>query len=526
MTVIPSQLGRASRMGLLTGLLGLFGTASIAHASGPTERIQQVFTHPTDPSRITVRFGMATSGYLYSTDGGKTFRAMCSTAVAPEAEGTSRVRKISLRSIGSTAANAMDTEGGMLFSQYPGPEQPGLYAGDASGCSWSSVPFFAERWAFGLQADPAVEGVVWAAVSDTSSTEQMKLEIARRDAEGNWTTVGPIVPPAAGAGLLDGNLLVASHEGKTHLYVTANVGTLSGQYAQHVYASADDGKTWEDHVLPATLDSLALLAVDPQDPARLVGVIWRDGQPDPLFLSEDHGKTFVPYPGNPEVRAASGATFDARGRFIIADQGDGVSEDVSGGLLVADRLGARLTRAEGTSYADCVHYRALTDTLYVCSYDKLTTVDPNTFEARELVRLESVSGVLECPGRNLTQECEEQFNEGSAWCCTGHFPFTPFCGAYDVTVLPNGRRVFCGLAGREYERPGSTQGNQGDAGSPLASVDGAPEAPPAVRPKASSGGGCALGEASGAGLASGLLSALTVALAAMSGRRPRRRRGD
>lgn len=524
MTVFPRLCVYRVRAVLLTSLVGLLlGGGSVARASGPTERVQQVFPHPTDPNRLTVRFGMATSGYLYSTDGGKTFRAMCSTAVDPTAQGGTRIKKISLRSIASTAANAMDSAGRTMFSQYGS-----FYSDDGTGCSWDRVAAFDDRWAFGIQADPTAEGVVWAAVtaSSTDATPVTTLEIARRDAEGAWTTVGPIVPPVTGEVLLDGNMLATTHEGKTRLYVTANLGGLNG-YLQHVYVSDDEGETWEDFQLPPAQESLALLAVDPQDADRLVGVIWRDGSADELFLSEDRGKTFAPYPGaRAEIRAVSGATFDARGRFLVGDQGDGIGVVASGGLYVAERLGAPLQRAEGTEFVDCVHYRALTDTLYVCSYDKLSTVDPETFEARELVRFETVAGLLECPGRDLISECKDQLNEGPAWCCTGHFPFTSFCGEYDVTRLPDGRRVFCGLSGREYERPGSTTGgsqSQGDAGTPLASLDGAPEGAPAAKPRTSSSGGCALGDVSGAGAASGLISMLTVTLASLARRRGKRR---
>jgi len=226
----------------------------------------------------------------------------------------------------------------------------------------------------------------------------------------------------------------------------------------------------------------------------------------------------------------SGSTFDARGRFLVGDQGDGVGESANGGLYVAERLGAPLRRAEGTEYVDCIHYRALTDTLYMCSYDKLSTVDPDTFEQRELVRIESVAGLLECPGRDMVADCKVQFNEGPSWCCTGHFPFTPFCGDYDVTARPDGRRVYCGIAGREYERPGSTQmpTEQRDASVPLPSVEGDPEdrpTVPTVKPRTSSSSGCALGDASSAGLASALSSGLLLAAAALARKRTRRRDG-
>lgn len=524
---MAKQIPSVRQLGLALGL-SLVGGLSVARASGPTERIQQVLPHPTDPNLLTVRFGMASSGYLYSKDGGKTFRAMCSTAVDPEAQGLERVRKISLRSIAATAASTMDSEGRVIFSQYGS-----LFSDDSTGCTWNRTLEFDERWAFDIQPDPVAAGVVWAAVG--TSTEDAvpvtTLELARRNADGVWTTVGPIVSPRTGEVLLDGNMRIIARDGKTRIYVTANLGSANG-YVQHVYVSDDLGKTWRDSVLPLAQQELFLLAIDPQNVDRLVGAIWKDGEADVLLLSENGGRTFAPYPMGGSVRAISGVTFDKQGRFLVADQGDGVDDKAKGGLLIADRLGAPLRRVEGTSYVDCIHYRALTDTLYMCSYDKLGTLDPETFKLTELVTIEKVAGLLECPGRDMVTECKEQFNEGPSWCCTGHFPFTPFCGAYDVTRRPDGRPVFCGLAGREYERPGSTQ--EVDASTPLPSVEGdpplgetsedEPRTPRAPRSMSASSGGCALSETSGPSLASGVLSGILATVVALSWRRARSRR--
>ena len=509
-------------------LLSVLGTVSVVQASGPTERLVQLLANPTNPNALVVRYGVATHGFLYSNDGGKSFRAMCSEAVAPTLQGSERLDKISQRTVASTAATAIDANGRVMFSQYGS-----LYTDDGTGCTWTRVPDFDGRWAFGLQADPQDPNVVYAAVSDAADevdqSSSTSVDLMRRDASGVWSVVGPITSIPPGNLAYDGNLIASAFEGKTYLYLTMNIGGLGG-YRQHDYVSEDSGKTWQDFLLPLELDSLNLLAVDPQNPARVLAALSRDAQPDALLISDDKGKTFKPYADN--LRAISGVSFDPDGRMYVADAGDASSAETVGGLFVASKLGEPLTHIGGTEYIDCVQRHGQTGKLYVCSADRFGTADPSTGAFSELIRLESVSQMLSCPGRNLVEECKSQLNEGPSWCCAGHFPFTPICGAYDVTRLPDGRRVFCGLSGREYDRP------RGDAGVPNASApDAAAPALPLEEPSGSgrrpasasagasesSSGGCALGAGANGGFASALAA---LGLLLLSARRTRRTRSS
>jgi MYXO-CTERM domain-containing protein len=77
--------------------------------------------------------------------------------------------------------------------------------------------------------------------------------------------------------------------------------------------------------------------------------------------------------------------------------------------------------------------------------------------------------------------CQNQLNSGPSWCCAGHYPFTPICADYDVTVRPDNGRVFCGRAGRAYDQPNE-----------------APRAPPIAANERNEEASCARGAGLGA----------------------------
>jgi hypothetical protein len=431
------------------------GASVPAAASGPVERIVQVMPKPGKPDSLVVRYGVASNGFLYSEDGGKKFAATCVSAVAPELAKTfDRLNKISLNPIASTAAVTMDGAGRVMFSQYGS-----MWMNDGTGCKWERLANFDGKWAFSIKTDPADPGVVWAAVATTveegTAEARSDVELWRRNAQGTWETAGAIVKLAPGNILYDGDLLVSVKDGKTRVYATLRAG--GATLTQHVTSSDDGGKTWTNTRLSGEFDALNLIAVDPTNPDRLLGALSRDGGPDRLLISTDRGVTFKDYLNG--LRAISGATFDPTGRVFIGDVGDATSEDTVGGLYTAAKLGDPLTKIAGTQTIDCVHHDAQTGKLYVCQAEKFGVADPTTGKVTNLVSINTVPEILTCPGRDMVEECKEQLNEGPSWCCAGHFPFTPFCGQYDVTQTASGRRVFCGKSGREYDSPP-------DAGAP------------------------------------------------------------
>lgn len=444
---------RKQRVSLLARISLLFvalavGVATPASASGPVERFLQILAHPTDPKTMVLRYGAASQGFLFSRDGGQSFALMCSSAVAPELPVNDRINRLSLRVVPASAAVTIDGSGALLFGQYGA-----LWSDDASGCAWKKEPAFDGKWPYSIKRDAREPNLVWAAVSTTTGeaeTMDTRVELTRRDAAGVWSVIAPIRKLAIGQLVLDGDLVVSADATKRRIYTSMLVAGLMGYSQAYVLVSDDDGKTWREHPLPTEQEALNLLAVDPGNPDTVLAVVGRDNQADSLLLSRDQGATFQPYG---DFRTVSDVTFGPDGRVYVADAGDSGGDDTQGGLYTASKLGEPLVRVGSTQYIECVHYQALTGKMFACNRDRFGELDPSTGTIKELTRIDTVSSFLQCPGKDIQVACELQLNAGASWCCAGHYPFSRVCDEYNVTKRPDGARVYCGLAGREYDMP-------------------------------------------------------------------------
>lgn len=540
--------GRSARVGALAlSLLALSSVSDTAQASGPVERMVQVLDTPSDPNLIVVRYGVATEGFLFSRDGGCTFKAMCSQAIAPDADERDKIRRLSSQRVPSAAATLLDADGKLLVAQLGG-----LWTDDGTGCSWSKQPELEGLWPYNLKRDPKNPAELVAVVTDLQgegAETTARVTLMRRDAAGAWSTAGPLVPDAPAQRAYAGELLVTVTETGTRLYasVTVSSGDVTAPELWRVVSSDDGGKTWTAGTPLAEdqQEGLVLLAVDPLHADRVLAALYRDNAPDTLLLSDDAGKTFRGYG---QVRETSGVTFAPDGRVFVGDAGDSSGENAVGGVWTAARLGEPLTLIAGTSLVDCISFKPSVGKLQVCKRDRFGLMDPQSGVFEELARLDSVPALLDCPGLDMAAACETQLNAGASWCCAGHYPFTPFCGSYDVTTL-NGRRLYCGESGRTYDqnagRLPAAQGPRSPMCAPLPELDAgqpgivvidasAPRsdagAPPMLAPDAGSptktdgGGGCAVGlSAARDGSASGLAFTLCVLALSLS-RLPSRRR--
>jgi hypothetical protein len=492
---------------------------SSAFASGPVERLMQLLVHPSQPDVLVVRYGAGAGshGFLFSRDGGKSFQLLCSATVAYGSEAELTVQRVSTRPIPSTAATVLDHTGSVMYAQYGA-----AWADDGTGCNWGDVAALDAKWALALKVDPQDGTRVWAAVATTpaaGSPEAGTFELLQRDASNSWKSQGSIRTPDAATAVTDATLAVFANTTSRRIYASMFVQGAQGASTGYVLRSDDDGATWREFTLPKEQERLNLLAVDPNDKDLVLGAISRDGSADSLLLSRDGGATFTSYT---ELRAVGGVTFDATGRIYVGDIGDASSLDAVGGLYTAARTGEPLTRIGESAGIDCV--QQVGDKLYVCAGDEFGTIDPSTGVISALIRIDQVEQFLSCPGKDLERICQDQLNSGPSWCCAGHYPFTPLCGEYDVTMRPNGGRVYCGLSGREYDNPGG-----GDAGADAGVLDASVSAPDAeardarvdaaradasVKPASSSDGGCNVVMSGGSGW--------LLALAALTLRRRKR----
>jgi hypothetical protein len=439
---------RLARWFFLAAFLSVF-TTHPARASGPVERLLQLLVHPSQPELLVVRYGAGAGshGYLFSRDGGRSFRLACSANVSPNPANTLAVQRISTRPIPATAATLVDQRGAVMFAQYGA-----TWLDDATGCTWGEVPELHDKWPLSLKLDPRDPALVWSVVNTAAaagSGQRSRFELMRR-AAGGWTNLGSIREVDLDKAVIDATLAVHADAGARRLYASVLMMGARGVSAGYLLRSDDDGTSWTEHALPKEQERLNLLAVDPTHPDRVLAAISRDGAADTLLLSSDGGASFASYF---EPRAVGGVTFDETGRVFVADIGDGAELEVDGGLFTAARLGEPLVKVPNTAGVDCVVYQPRGRRLFVCHGDRFGVLDPRTGALDELLRLDQVTDFIACPGKDLHAICQNQLNSGPSWCCAGHYPFTPLCGEYDVTTRPDNGRVFCGLSGREYDRP-------------------------------------------------------------------------
>lgn len=466
--------------GFALSLLAVSALCDTALASGPVERLIQVLNDPSDPKHVVVRYGLASEGFLISRDGGTTFKAMCSQAITPTEPEGKKLKRLSGQRVPSTAATLIDHTGKLLVGQLDG-----LWSDDGTGCTWSKVAALDGKWVYSLARDPSNANELLAVVNETTGTDpaqETHASLWRRTADGAWTSQGQLVKSVPMLHAYGSELIGVKAGTGTRLYAAVNVSVgVLGMAKENlqVVTSEDGGKTWTDAsaISDAQKEGFTLLAADPLEPKRVLAVQYRDGANDTLLLSEDAGKTFKTYSDVGETRAV---TFAPDGRVFVGDAGaDG------GGIWTATRLGQPLTLINGSTAVDCLAYKAADSRLQACVGPRFGSIDPATGVFDQAVEMRDIESLIDCPGADMFAVCQTQLNAGASWCCGGHYPYTPFCGEYDVTMFA-GRRLYCGLSGRALDcenglgpagckdaGAGTVPTSPSDAGKPPASDAGA-----------------------------------------------------
>lgn len=102
-------------------------TALAAPASAsPVERLHQMSVHPMDPSRLVVSYENGAGGLLYSQDGGRSFKLVCSSMVSTL-----------LKSVGKIAITG---DGRLMMARFEG-----MWQDDGRGCQWGLAPGLNDR---------------------------------------------------------------------------------------------------------------------------------------------------------------------------------------------------------------------------------------------------------------------------------------------------------------------------------------------------------------------------------------------
>jgi hypothetical protein len=387
-------------------------------SAGPVEALNGVFINPKNPKSLALRYLNGGGGMLLSDDGGKSFRLLCNTGVDPQ--------------VGRDAsAMMMRADGSLLLGVFDG-----LWAGDDNACGWAKVPAFEGQWVDDFTLDPFDPSITYAITSAGGKQNGIYENDGKSAA---WTALG------TQDAILIGRLhVVALGSGKRRIYESAVRGTYdsvdptTGQMISDpkyvIRISDDGGKTWTEHEFGHTDGSLRLLAVDPQNPDRIVVTVQRgdstapdDMAPDDLLWSATQGSAGS-FKLIGQVTQIGGASFAPDGRLFYGD----INQSTPA-LYALGRLGDKPKQLSYPHKAGCVTYDAQTSQLYVCQDRLFGTVDPSTGAFKQLYDLTKASSFVECKGQAPTADrCQEQLI--MAFCGITHFPDAPVCAGYGLVT--------------------------------------------------------------------------------------------
>lgn len=410
-------------------------TVTRVQASGPNELMAQIARDPMRLEHFVVRYTNVDGtrrGVLVSDDGGKNWRLMCSDAIHAQAvaaglsetkyglelfkEELRHMRSVTLTDRGETLVN---TSMGLLIS-------------DATGCGFHVEAQFLDQDVKILD-HPRQPGVKFALLGWEGSAKGMW----RRAEDGTWSRFGvQDDEPKDGARALYKSAVLAANDSDVRVYqavwrlaADAGVGSMS------VRVSDDGARTWREHpiTLPSNTEELELLAVDPTDRNRVVGVVRRSdnsavewsAQNDTVMLSIDGGQNFVRYH---DVAQLTAAAFGPDGTLWISDGGASVLEEYRAGLFrAAPGLTAPPTQLSRVAH-QCVTYAG--DAYYACQDITVGKLDPQTGAIAAMVRLDTVAELATCPGIDMKNVCREMLCT-KGYCLYTHYPRAPLCKLYD-----------------------------------------------------------------------------------------------
>jgi hypothetical protein len=468
------RTGSWTWLAVLGGVLAL-GATQVAKA-GPIEELAAIVIHPKDPKVMLLRYQFGGGGFLYTADGGTTWKLMCGTMVAPgeKLEG----------------ATVLTGDGATLVGVFKG-----LWQGK-NGCGWSQPPELAGIRVSDVSNHPSDPDVTFAVtgVGADGATNGM----LRRDATGAWTEVGSKDP-----GIISRVRATQLTDSGLRYYQSAQRGmresATGAQLPNYmIRVSDDDGNTWTESPLEVDEGSMRLEAVDPSKPDRIVVSIDRSSTPDTILVSNDQGATFEEYL---TLTDFGGLTFAPDGRVWIGDFGNPSNLNAPKGLWAAPNLDTAATLLTDEFPVECLGYERTNDTLFACKRWEFGTIDKANGGFTPLFGFATHSEFVTCEGVDPAAVCKTQLCND--YCGPLHFAQAPLCTAYnEPTCGPNAdAESGAPIAGQGSGATGGTGATQaGTGGAPLSGAS-------APKPKS---GGCATGTAGGFSEPAGQLAFLVL----------------
>lgn len=418
---------------LAASALALMTASARAHS---VESLVSVQLDPVDPSRMLVRYsnGTTASGLLYSNDDGASFSLLCTAAVG-EAATTDAAN---LEAATAVAARGDVLRARSMLIAGDGTtligSNSGLFRDRGNGCDWQLVPELAGLWIAGTTLHATRPALSYAITNGQSKSANEGLW--QRDQQGAWTQLAPTQVANSGERWSTSGLLAGGHADRTRFYsLSLRSGGELTRLHSYLQRSDDQGRTWQEQLLEVPAQAgVSLLAVDPTNSDRLLIVYQRvdaagdwDKERDTVLLSQDGGKTFVPYLELTEVGAA---LFEPDGTLWLGDAGKITSATLPIGLYrAAPGLAQKPQLVSADRPVTCLGKRPESSALYLCMGTKLGRYEPEQDRFTALMELASVQRIHSCEGRDVVADCQAQLC--TSWCGPDHFASAPACGVYD-----------------------------------------------------------------------------------------------
>ena len=435
-------------------------------SAGPIELFNQAVADPTMPQQIIAPFMYGGGGMFISKDGGKSYGLLCSTAA-----------DVSLFNANPTVA----LSGGSLFMGVFGA----LWRATKEGCDFAKVPELAGNYVSAVARDPFDPMRTYVT---TSNNPEMKgpngiwMNDAAKGAA--FTAIGSKDP------ILINTLHVVRVGEKRRFYETGvNVDSADAQY--FVRVSNDEGATWAEHEYKLDqfgpkdkLAEFSIMAIDPQNPDRLIGRVKRSSMVDTVLYSPMQGQ-----PGSwmqlAEVKAFEAVAFTPDGKLFFGD-----NDQASKALLVVEKPGDAPKMLSSNWKVGCLTYDSARQRLLGCYDFRLGTVDQSTGELSVELDMRCAEHFNDCPNKapeQLKADCQGQLLQD--FCNLSHYPLAPLCGGYDRGTDQESffnELTFTCSAGKVINKPdGGAQAGSGASAVAGASADAGSSTTP---PTAGSGG--------------------------------------
>lgn len=432
-------------LSVLVCVMSMGGTAY----AGPVELLNGVSISGSTPKNMVVPFDFGGEGMFVSQDGGAKLSWLCAAGIAPSAN----------NSIGPTFMSGDDHIYVGMFN--------GLYRGGADGCGWERVPELEKLFVRTITSDPIDPKRTYVG----TSSPMMDNYIYMSDGS------SPFAPLGAATPLWIDTLHVVKNGDARRFYETVVLSNvMTNEVTYSVRVSDDDGKTWSEDKFDL-LDPMdksnpvfKLVAVDPENPDRVLGRVSRGAGKDALVLSTQKGKTGS-WKMIAEPVELGGAAFTPDGKLFY-----GESDSMQRGLYVIESEGAEPKRINSDVRVFCVNYDEANQRLLGCANNYwFGTFDMASGALTPMLDMRCTEHAVKCADKPEIQElCQPP---GVEFCKLDHWVIAPICSMYD--------------RGPEFCQFVNSQDFACDGGMIVPKEEGAPIAQCAGPTSPAAAGGCA-----------------------------------